>query len=214
MESEIERAKFEKAVEDYNDNWRKADGILYAMCRDCKEHTSAENVNAKVLIIGRSYASGIERAVASNGGQASALTRVTTRVLANGSKLDAICDELRSIEDPLTVDKLRIIVQQHARFLEVLHGLGKNVPRSFASKYLHFHAPVVPVYDSYADARLTTLVPWQTKLKEFDAPERDDLYYWFVCRFWRVYRAVHERFPSATVKEIDAYLLWNPKASV
>ena len=89
---------------------------------------------------------------------------------------------------------------------------GKT-PRSFAAKYLHFHEPVVPIYDEYARITLTGLVRWNGNALPFAKPAgADPEYYDFCVRFWRLYEACWKKGVAASVKTLDQYLWAVPTA--
>jgi hypothetical protein len=82
-----------------------------------------------------------------------------------------------------------------------------KAPRSFAAKYLHFHQPLVPIYDSYTLARLTKLVRWDAQQIPFAQPSDADADYWQFCvRFLRFFEACRQAGLSVSVKNLDTYL--------
>jgi len=83
-----------------------------------------------------------------------------------------------------------------------------QAPRSFASKYMHFHCPAVPLYDTYAVTALRHLYHWQGWFEIFDLPEcADEEYAWHAMRFWQLHRDAGKRGRRVTVKLLDYYLL-------
>jgi hypothetical protein len=117
-------------------------------------------VRAKLAVIGRSYSTGIERKVRSDGTQGSAISQLAEYVDRNHRAVDEVIDVLRGHEEPLTTELLKAIVDGHGKLLRLIEGVTRTgqTPRSFVSKYLHFHAPVVPIYDSVASGALRALV--------------------------------------------------------
>jgi hypothetical protein len=75
--------EYKKACVDYKQNWALLNGILYKMCKDYRSHKDLSAINAKVWIIGRAYATGIERMIPSSGAQGDSLGK-----LANKEKRD------------------------------------------------------------------------------------------------------------------------------
>lgn len=76
---------------------------------------------------------------------------------------------------------------------EYMLDKGREVDAMFASKYMHFHCPAVPVFDSYAFSPLRSLLRWQTDFELFALPaEADETYAWYAMRFWRLYRQARE----------------------
>jgi hypothetical protein len=193
-----------------SERWALHDQILYDMCRAHPNHTDPGEVNAKVGIIARSYATGIERKIGSDGSQSSALRKLCDFILAKGALVDRALAPLRGLEEPLTPDGLRTIVESHGRLVSMLRKLLRDgqASRSFWSKYLHFHSPVVPVYDSYVAAQLPSHVRWSPKLDVFGPSDSsDEVYRRYVLRFFALYQRVRKERPDVRVKEIDFYLL-------
>ena len=91
--------------------------------------------------------------------------------------------------------------------------MRNRTPRSFAAKYLHFHCPVVPIYDSYAAAGLGKLVHWDARDVPFGQPTGGDPEYWAFClRFLRFYNDCRDAGRTLSVKGLDAYL-WQVPAT-
>ena len=55
--------EYRQAVDDYEKGWQATDTALYDLCRRYPNHTDRGGVNAKLWIIGRTYATGIERKI-------------------------------------------------------------------------------------------------------------------------------------------------------
>jgi hypothetical protein len=107
------------------------------------------------------------------------------------------------------------IVEQHGRLTHLLQKATTDgkAPRSFASKYLHFHRPVVPIYDEYARQAIARRVRWESSYTPFPLPPHGDPEYWNYCvRFFRLYDACRQAGTDATVKELDAFLWAVPVA--
>jgi hypothetical protein len=89
--------------------------------------------------------------------------------------------------------------------MDVLHA----PVRSFASKYLHFHAPrAVPIYDAYANVRLKRYVGSSVRVPDEWEGVGDEKYSRFVARYLMLYEEIDDRFGIRLApKEIDR-LLW------
>ncbi|MGC4033243.1 MAG: hypothetical protein QM754_16225 [Tepidisphaeraceae bacterium] len=206
----IDLRQYNASVEYYRQNWRLLDDTLLRLCSDYPDHTSPASVNAKLWIVGRTYATGIERRVRTTGSQGSSMSQVAAHFLAHSSELEAIFGALRPVSEPLDPVKLRLIVALHGRLVTLLGQItnGKSA-RSFASKYMHFHNPVVPIYDSVAAAVLPRHVHWCKELSVFEMPaEADQTYGWYAMRLYRLYERVAEAKLPLSVKYLDNYLLW------
>lgn len=191
-------------------DWARHDEVLYEMCSAYPRHSDAASVNAKVGIIARAYATGIERKISSERTQGSSLLKLTKFIADHGKDVDAALGPLRRFDEPLRSDTLKVIVESHGALVDMLKPLLRNqqASRSFWSKYMHFHCPVVPVYDSYVAAALPSLIRWNAALRVFE-PDRpvDDVYEAYSMRFLALYEAVKRKKPKFTVKELDFYLL-------
>lgn len=212
----IDIREYQKACQDYNNRWALLNDQLYELCRNNPDHSSHSTINAKFYIIGRTYASGIERIRRNSNGEVANLSDLTEHIYSNRRMVEPIFEKLLQIKEPLTVGTLEIIVEEHGRFLTILKaGLKGRAPRSFASKYMHFHNSVVPIYDSIASSQLAGKCRWSKKFELFAMPEGADKdYYRFVLRFWQLYSHAGEIELRPTVRFIDNYLLWMAKAEV
>jgi hypothetical protein len=100
---------------------------------------------------------------------------------------------------------------EHGKFVRLLAEILRDnqSARSFASKYMHFHCPAVPIYDRYANGELRRICPREDSYEVFEIPEgADEEYYYFILRFWQLYEKFKESFGRTNVRFIDCYLLW------
>jgi hypothetical protein len=203
--------EYKKASADYKDNWALVNQVLYKMCKNYHFHKDLSTINAKVWIIGRTLATGIERMISSSGAQGDSLGKLTKHMYKNRTILDSIFNRLLAITEPLTIAKLEVIVMEHGKFVRLLAKiLRKNQSaRSFASKYMHFHCPVVPIYDRYASGELRRICRWEDSYEVFELPRgADEEYYYFALRFWQLYKKFKEAVGYTNARLIDCYLLW------
>ena len=206
----LSATEYNQSVESYNRKWRVLDETLYRICREHPGHQDEAVVNAKAWIIGRTYATGIERAIRSTQEQGSSLSKLALCLQQHSTKVDEIFGRLGEIDEPLTPDKLLKIVELHGGLIKLLSRITrKNMsPRSFVSKYMHFHTPVVPIFDGFADRKLKRLARWSKSIDLFKIPTGCDSYYgWYVMRFFQVYEAVRSSGLPLSIKLVDNYLL-------
>ncbi|MGB8685613.1 MAG: hypothetical protein WCD12_22225 [Candidatus Binatus sp.] len=202
---------YKESVREYQKDWKALDNVLYQLCKDHPRNDLPPSVYAKVFIIGRSYSSGIERLVSKTKEQPSGMTRVADELIAHGQTVDRLFEHLRSIRLPMTTTAWEQIVSSHGQFVAMLKPLtadGKS-PRSFASKYLHFHFPIVPIYDSKAEWSLMHFEggPEVVRLPTSENPNgADGSYSWLVERFGNLWEQVRSSGQTPTVKHIDHYL--------
>jgi len=201
----------------FDRDWGGVDDVLRELCRRHPEHTDRRSVTAKVALIGRAYSAGLERRVTPPEGQ-QAIVVIADYFERHGAKVDEILAPLHPIDEPLSLQGMAIIVGVHGRLTQFLVGVttdGKS-PRSFASKYLHFHNPAVPIYDSYALADAIRSVRWDaTEIPFACPPDGDDVadgYYQFCVRFWRLLEACRNDGREVSVKSLDTYL-WSVPTS-
>jgi hypothetical protein len=105
---------------------------------------------------------------------------------------------------------VKIIVQSHWRLLQIVKKITRrtHTPRSFVSKYLHFHNPAVPIYDMVADTALRRIFPLKKRYKIFSLLKGTDKNYGhFMFRFWQLYQQSPKPRKNGSVKLLDTYLL-------
>jgi hypothetical protein len=171
---------FDRAQTEYDLYSRQLNDVLYGMCRDWPTHEDRGQVWAKVWIIGRSYASGLERHA--NDG----LGMVVDRLFRNRRSLDRLTSELRELDAEVTFPSIAKAARVHGYLLNKLlpHMREGNRPRSFVAKYLHFHAPCIPIYDSVVSGRISSRkwYPWKRQwTSDFPPPPAADKEYWAYC---------------------------------
>ena len=208
------QAELHRAASGFDADWGGLDEVLYGICSRSPGHSVRRDVTAKIALIDRAYSAGMERCVTPPPGE-QAIGVITDFVCENAAEVDEIIACLAPLKEPLDIAAMVEIVGLHGRFTTLLRQVttdGKT-PRSFAAKYLHFHNPVVPIYDSYAAARLGKLVRWDPREIPFAQPPGGDAEYWGFCvRFFRLYDACRAVGLAASVKTLDTYLFTVPVA--
>lgn len=200
----------EDACRAYEANYAALNRVLYDLCRRYPDHARRDAINAKLWVIGRTYATGIERHIQTKGSQGSSLMQLAEHLWRHRRNVDACLNRLREVREPLAPAKLPIILAAHGRLLEILKPRMHRgmLPRSFVSKYLHFHCPAVPIYDGITAAVLRRLYPWRRGFVICDVPmHADQRYARFVLRFWRCYEELRHKQQRVSVKLIDEALL-------
>lgn len=205
--------EWHRAVEAHERWWGLANQWLYRLCEEHPDHGDPGAVYAKLLLIGRSYAAGLERQIESNKKtQADSLHKAARHLTRNAAKVDALIAQLREVGEPIDTGGLKTILDVHGRFVRLLTQITTKSPRSFASKYLHFHHPVVPIYDTIVASFLPKLVRKSKRLAvvPFNHKIHDDDYYWFSMRIWALYQRTHNVLgdgATVTMRTLDHYLL-------
>jgi hypothetical protein len=205
---------YEKVVKEYKEEWQLLDDTLFRLCREHPDHT-LPSLHAKLWVIGRTYATGIERLVTKKdtpfaNEQGGSLLRVTDCLCKNRETLDALFAELRENAKAFDPQSLKSVVAIHGRFVTLLANVARDgcSLRTFASKYMHFHNQAVPIYDSVARERLWKLDGVANPSKSIERPKgADEEYFDYVVRFHQLYDLIESRKLPLEVKYVDKYLL-------
>lgn len=200
-----------QAIKRYEAGWKPVDTELYDLCRRRPRHDDFADVYAKVAVIGRVYTAGISRSSKADGDREAA---VATGLVGIGAMITERLSEIADRElDPSTLTQ---IIDLHGRVCrELLPHTGNTWQQSFVSKYLHFHCPIVSIFDSNAEGAIGRFVDWTTVYGLRTAISRQHgwavRYYNFATAFTVLYQQVRAEITlKPTVKEVD-YLLWQPK---
>jgi hypothetical protein len=204
-------ARLSQAIKSYEAGWKPVDSELYDLCRRRPSQNDFTDVYTKVTMIGRVYEAGVARAWRGDGDPETEVTRVLME------QADLIQTGLRRLQDcRFDQQTASVIVKLHGHIARAIsHRSGDVFLTSFVSKYLHFHCPIVPIYDSNAQDAIGELVDWKLvdPIREAMAklPEWARAYRNFVAAFVVLHkRANAETSLKPTVKELD-HLLWQPR---
>lgn len=204
---------YEEAEAAYAESWERIDMWLYQLCAS-SDHSSRVDVQAKITIVGRTYSAGLERHVVLQDGQDDRLAVAADHLASHGPEIDAWLALLAPATGDLTPGRLADIVQVHGLFTSLIAEISRTSPRSFASKYLHFHCPDVPVYDGYATAALCADFPLSPGVRPFARPTgADEEYYSYCCRFWTMYKRAQFNGLKPRLKVLD-FMLWERGAAI
>jgi hypothetical protein len=143
-------ARLSAAIKSYKASWEPVDSELYDLCRRRPSCDNLADVYTKVAIIGRVYEAGVARSWRGEGDP----EREVAGVLIE--QADLIRNGLRSLENrSFDQHTAAEIVELHGHITRAIsHRTASVFLTSFVSKYLHFHSPVVPIYDSNAQAAI------------------------------------------------------------
>jgi hypothetical protein len=183
--------------------WDFGNNILYNLCKDYPQHKNHDEIIAKILLIGRSYAASIERR--RNAELDSDNFYITTVApTLEKSDLDAWLATLAE-EVPGSPNAVAV----HKKLMDLFESITKLNKRSLASKYLHFHLPsVFFIYDSRAKQAVTKVVPRLNKLDNVPAENFDQEYKDFVRRcVWLRQDIFSKHKVLLTPRQIDKLLL-------
>ncbi len=149
-------ARLSQAIRRYEASSKPVDSELYDLCRR-RRHDDFADLYTKVAIVGRVYEAGVARAWRGEGDPETEITRVLIE------QADLIQSGLQRLESHL-FDRQAAgeIVELHGDVTRAIsHRSGNVFLASFVSKYLHFHSPIVPIFDSNAQAAIGNLVDWK-----------------------------------------------------
>lgn len=203
--------RLRKAIEEYRSGWQPVDDELYELCHRRASHRDCSDVYTKVAMIGRVYQAGIARSFRGTG---NAEITVARGLIAQADLLEEQVVALggRRIDRQVAPE----VVALHGRITKDLAGRTGNIwLTSFISKYLHFHCPIVPVYDSKAAGSIGSFVKgsvYQRAVADIRASLADQpvssAYRNFVAAFVVLYeQAWAETLLEPSVKEVDYMLL-------
>src|SRR5207247_2398832 len=135
------------------------------------------------------FATGVERHILSAGTQGSSMGRLASHLFANRTTIAGIITRLSKLAEPLDLQKLVSVVIEHGRFCRMVSRIARGgALASFTSKYLHFHCPMVPIYDSWVSWQA-----WRMRQRDglwaFNQPKgtHADFYSYCMC-FWQLYK--------------------------
>ena len=211
--------RYREAAQEHREKWALVQTELCSLCQRHPTHTDKNVLFAKLLIIGRSYATGIERQIANSGNRRGrAIDILGDHLWRKHDELDRIIASVASVEEPLNAAATRTILDAHGRLVRLIETVTEKqgrgtCARSFASKYLHFHTPAVPIYDSYAAkaARAHRFPRGQISSAFAQPTSCDEKYAAFVARLCLIADAAHlandKHAETISIKLLDKYLL-------
>lgn len=142
-----------------NTKWNLANQVLYDLCSVHPKHINADEIVAKIWLIGRSYAAAIERRKNAKDFVGDFYyDEVAPRIIAISDKLDDKIGDLIAYSR-ISAETLDSTFSLHGFLMGVFHELTGMDKRSLASKYLHFHCPnMFFIYDSRASKAIRRFV--------------------------------------------------------
>lgn len=214
-------------------NYVLGNQILYDMCTHYSYHKSLDEIAAKAWIINKSYSAQLERYIAKVSDDADFYYDGIAKVLLdNGQKLDRMIDEVRG--EKVNRQNIEEMFSIHSYFMSLIDKLPKTKvcgasARSFASKYLHFHAPgFFYIYDSRTSSMIPKFVkkPAKAEIEKYekyacekfgyendsgnenDNDEKDSVYIEFGLRLLSLQEHINKKKNvQITPRQIDSFLL-------
>ena len=209
------------------ESWEPADRLLYKFCRKNSKHDDRPAVYSMVFLIDRTYATQLARTA----GRAAEdiYDSLADGLLGRHEDVTLLISTCRGLGMRFQLTHIEKIIKAHGRLRELLSqmdpALKKTSLDSFASKYLHFHAPVIPILDSRSEEQATNQCHLHDgpkaesrRLRAKPIAEKDGRYPCFLYRWWCLLRQAREQglLPSAQwphipdTKFMDVYL-WSSR---
>lgn len=138
--------------------WDLGNEVLYEFCRSHPHHRTADEIIAKIWLIGRSYSAAIER----GNGKPRQAERFYVETVAPGLQNSGIDGWLRQLPQPKAdaADQPEKTVAVHKKVVDLFYRLTGRQKRALAAKYLHFHRPdLFFLYDSRSRKAVLSTTP-------------------------------------------------------
>jgi len=191
--------------------WDLGNKVLYSLCRKHPGHEKADEIIAKIWLIGRSYATAIERGKNKGKNEDEKDNRssdefyeqdVVNKIKNFEFRIDKGLIKVKSISDGVVV---------HKQLLDIFQNINGQNMRSLASKYLHFHKPkYFFIYDSRAVNAIHKVTPDRRKIMLIDVNVFDSEYREFCSRCEWLQSYIKDKFKlkrKLTPRQLDKLLL-------
>lgn len=193
----------------------KGNNILYNMCKTYPYHKNTDEIIAKIWLIGRSYAAAIERRRNKKHSNDSFYIWAANEIKRFG--FDEKIQRIPINTHKLDIENFKLIYETHSYITQKFYDITKLKKRSLASKYIHFHRPIVPIYDSRAERSIREVFNTYEFLEElpdkmiFGSQEvlnNNREYLKFIKKIFRLQRFLLENnCKYYTARDIDKYLV-------
>lgn len=188
-----------------------SDGVIYEMCRLNPKHEEVKIVAGKMLIINRVYSAGLERSLLQKDGGKIASGNFIYDYAAPALIKANLDEHIQSLQDTSTFTDevvISVLVLHHLLAAALKQEHMWRYPRSFASKYLHFHLPnLFFIYDSFAHKKLSRFkLPRRHQFPKED--NIDDVYAKFLMRSLDLREHIYQEYNvHLSPRQIDRVLL-------
>lgn len=203
------------AVADYRARDRHKDQVLYDLCAAHPGQDDRLALYLKCIFVCRVYGIHIERLLAGPALR-SGLPALIDAIHANRALFAREVGAVQRLGDRLTLHAANRIMAAHGRLTAALVRGRKHMataPAVFVSKYLHCHAPIVPLYDRWAADPLAAMLPKMRRMPGLTAAEvAFTPFVTVMTRTLFLLDDVNLRLPKLrmNVKELDYYLVNRP----
>lgn len=187
--------------------WMLGNSVLYNLCAKHPSHTRDEEIRAKIWLIGRSYAASIERRTNKRKINDDFYDYVVQKFIEFNikNKFDERLIKLRNREfNDRTLKDILCLHKELTKFFKELTGKEK---RSLASKYLHFHVPIFPIYDSRANSSISKIVKGKFGESKLIGDKNYSKFCYKILFLYDFIKGKTKETPS--LREIDTFLVHN-----
>lgn len=188
--------------------WELTNKYLYQICKENFYHKTANEIIAKTLLIGRTYAVALERRKNRELKEMND-NFYTSKVVPNFQKsdLDFHLSKLKAIKT-LSIKNLHQPLSVHYYLAEEFKKYITPYKRSFCSKYLHFHLPhLFYIYDSRALIAMRQFIPASSTVNEL-YPVADKQYNIFFNKCFILTNMIREEYNiQLSTRELDNLFL-------
>ncbi len=189
-------------------NWELGNKILYNLCKEHPFHKNEDEIIAKLWLIGRSYSASIERRKTKtkdkmDTGQFYYDVAKTMKIWNKKYRFDEKLKKLNTLSE-FDENSINEIIETHNLLMKFFNMVSKLNKRSLASKYLHFHCPIFPIYDSIANRNINLLNP---EKRRFNG-KGDEEYSKFCYKILQLKKEIkNEENYNPTTRQMDIFLL-------
>lgn len=196
--------------------WDKGNDFLYDLCKKYPYHKNIDEIIAKIWLIGRSYAAALERRKENKDSNDAFYVWAADKIRCFG--FDKKINSLPKAEK-LCNENISVICNAHLYITEKFYKITKLNKRSLASKYLHFHRSIVPIYDLRAKQGITRIFnkykflkkpPDEALFESHTSYKGDREYVKFIKKIYRFQKfLLRSNCKQYTVRDIDKFLIAN-----
>jgi len=188
--------------------WDTGNKVLYDMCSKYPNHNEDDEIIAKIWLIGRSYAAAIERRKQQSEDVGDGFYTNRVAPMIRKSKIDQLLEPLKSYRK-ITDDNFDEIMTVHFYVTDLFSKISGLDKRSLASKYLHFHHPMLFfIYDSRACSGIRRFSSITGRASKASDALADNEYRKFSEKCLALRSCIKEKFgESLKPREIDNLLL-------
>jgi len=192
--------------------WDLGNKVLYDLCEKYPRHKKDEEIIAKVWLIGRSYATAIERRHGKKDKKINDdFYKEDVTKIFRESDIDDHLKKLMKYKI-ITEENLLESLKAHYYLMEKIRKITDDKKRSFCSKYLHFHLPdLFFIFDSRAVGTLGKFInksEYKKYTKIWKKKEVDEEYAKFSCKCFTLKNKIkHEYGDDLKPRELDNFLV-------